>query len=136
MKTEMKNVAAIVACVIWVDEEYSDEEKECLEEIAEALEFKSEDFIAVVESELNKIKTLSDDEVNKYLLTAADAVDDEEVGIVLEVVIQVAICDNVLTSDQTEIIHIIAAALGISPAMTTLLVADMVREEDVEVIIE
>ena len=76
MKTKIKDLAAILACVILVDEDYSTEDKECLEEIAEALDFKPEDLISAVEAELKKIKKLDDEATNEYLLKAAEAVDE------------------------------------------------------------
>lgn len=137
MKTKIKDLAAILACVILVDEDYSTEDKECLEEIAEALDFKPEALISAVETELKKIKKLDDEATNEYLLKAAEAVDENEAEIVLESVMQMAVYDNVFTLDEADLIHIIAAALDIPPAVTTLLVADMVKdEEDMEIVLD
>lgn len=129
MTTEMKTVAGLVSCVIWADGKYEETEKDILEEIAEALEYDLIEFSMAVDKELAVIQPLSEEEVNKYLKETADKVTNDEVGIVLEVAMQMAISDNVFSIEESEVIHAIADALGITPAMTTLLVSDMVKTE-------
>lgn len=132
MKTNPKNIAAFVAAAIWADGVYDEAEKVTIKEIAEALEL--EGFEAVVEAELEAVKNLEADAVTEYLNKAGEGVDDEEIGHVFEVALQIVLCDGVLSHDEVSNLLVMAQALDIETEDAVLMLADMVNEEeDIEV---
>ena len=60
---------------------------------------------------------------------AAAQVDGEEKSVVFEVLMQMALCDGVLTADEVDNLLAIADALGMEQATAVLLLCDMVKEE-------
>lgn len=132
MKTDKKNIAAFVAAAIWADGHYDEAEKTTVEEIADAIEIK--DFAAAVEEEIEVVKDLEGEAVAEYLVKAGEAVDDEEIGTVFEVALQIVLCDGVLACDEVSNLFVMADALGLGHEYATLLLADMIKEEqDIEV---
>lgn len=55
--------------------------------------------------------------------------DDQEVAIVYEALMQIMICDNVLTVDEVNTLIVVADALGMDEASSILLLCDMVKTE-------
>lgn len=129
MKTTDKTIAALVAAAIWADGEYEEAERINAGEIAEALELPEDEFIALVEQEIEKIKDFDEDKATEYLVANADDVDDQEVAIVYEALMQIMICDNVLTVDEVNTLIVVADALGMDEASSILLLCDMVKTE-------
>lgn len=129
MKTTDKTIAALVAAAIWADGEYEEAERITAGEIAEALELPEDEFIALVEQEIEKIKDFDEDKATEYLVANADDVDDQEVAIVYETLMQIMICDNVLTVDEVNTLIVVADALGMDEASSILLLCDMVKTE-------
>ena len=129
MKTTDKTIAALVAAAIWADGEYEEAERITAGEIAEALELPEDEFIALVEQEIEKIKDYDEDKATEYLVANADDVDDQEVAIVYEALMQIIICDNVLTVDEVNTLIVVADALGMDEASSILLLCDMVKTE-------
>lgn len=132
MKTDKKNIAAFVAAAIWADGQYDEAEKVTVDEIADALEV--EGFAAAVEAELEAVKELEGEAVAEYLVKAGEAVDDEEIGTIFEVALQIVLCDGALAYDEVSNLFIMADALGLDHEYATLLLCDMIKEEsDIEV---
>lgn len=129
MKTTDKTIAALVAAAIWADGEYEDAERITTGEIAEALEFPEDEFIALVEQEIEKIKDFDEDKATEYLVANANDVDDQEVAIVYEALMQIMICDNILTVDEVNTLIVVADALGMDEASSILMLCDMVKTE-------
>lgn len=129
MKTDIKTIASFIAAAIWADAEYNEAEKEAVKEIAEALEFKEDEFIKCVDGEIAKIKKYSAEKATEYIVEASEKVDDEEIGILMEAVLQVIISDNVLSYDEMTNIMAIADALGVEHQYAILMVADLVKTE-------
>ena len=129
MKTTDKTIAALVATAIWADGEYEEAERITTGEIAEALELPEDEFIALVEQEIEKTKDFDEDKATEYLVANADDVDDQEVAIVYEALMQIMICDNVLTVDEVNTLIVVADALGMDEASSILLLCDMVKTE-------
>lgn len=129
MKTTDKTIAALVAAAIWADGEYEEAERITAGEIAEALELPEDEFIALVEQEIEKIKDFDEDKATEYLVANADDVDDQEVAIVYEALMQIMICDKVLTVDEVNTLIVVADALGMDEASSILLLCDMVKTE-------
>ena len=96
MKTNIKNLATILATTIWADGEYDEAEKISVEEIAEAFELDVNELLAAVNAEVEAISALDEEKVNEVLLQKAAEVDEEEAELVLQAVLQIATVDGVL----------------------------------------
>ncbi len=129
MKTNIKNLATILATTIWADGEYDEAEKISVEEIAEAFELDVNELLAAVNAEVEAISALDEEKVNEVLLQKAAEVDEEEAELVLQAVLQIATVDGVLCEEEVDNILSIASALGINEARAVLMLADLVKEE-------
>lgn len=137
MKTDIKNLASLVASIVWCDGEYSEVERETTEEIIEALELPAEEFRKLIEDVQEETIDLEGDAITEYMEKNAEAVDPEETGIVFEVLMQMALCDGVLTGDEVDNLLLVADYLGMDQATAVLLMCDMVKEEpDLEISFE
>lgn len=129
MKTNIKNLATILATTIWADGEYDEAEKISVEEIAEAFELDVNELLAAVNAEVEAISALDEEKVNEVLLQNAAEVDEDEAELVLQAVLQVATVDGVLCEEEVDNILSIASALGVNEARAVLMLADLVKEE-------
>ena len=129
MKTNIKNLATILATTIWADGEYDEAEKISVEEIAEAFEVDVNELLAAVNAEVEAISALDEEKVNEVLLQKAAEVDEEEAELVLQAVLQIATVDGVLCEEEVDNILSIASALGVNEARAVLMLADLVKEE-------
>ena len=129
MKTDIKNIAALVATAIWADGEYDEAEKIAVEEIAEAFELDCAALSAQVDEELKAVEAMSEEEVNNYITDHAGKVAAEEAEYVLQAVLQVVIVDGVLGAEEVENVMSIAASLGVNETRAILMLADLVKEE-------
>lgn len=129
MKTNISNIVPFIAVSIWADGVYEGVEKETLSEIADALELDEQSFVKEVEEYVEKIKDASEEEVNSLLSAAGEAVADDERFLVFEVVLEMILCDRVMTREESENLVAMAEALKIEMADALLLVADMVKSE-------
>ncbi len=129
MKTDIKDLAAILATAIWADGEYDEAEKITLEEIADAFELDVTALSASVEDALKEVETMDEEGVNAYILEHSANIEDEEAEMIFQAVIQILLVDNVLTADETENLLSIASALGIDDALAVLMLADFVKDE-------
>lgn len=129
MKTNIKNLATILATTIWADGEYDEAEKISVEEIAEAFELDVNELLAAVNAEVEAISALDEEKVNEVLLQKAAEVDEDEAELVLQAVLQIATVDGVLCEEEVDNILSIASALGVNEARAVLMLADLVKEE-------
>lgn len=129
MKTNIKNLATILATTIWADGEYDEAEKISVEEIAEAFELDVNELLAAVNAEVEAISAMDEEKVNEVLLQNAAEIDEEEAELVLQAVLQVATVDGVLCEEEVDNILSIASALGVNEARAVLMLADLVKEE-------
>ena len=129
MKTNIKNLATILATTIWADGEYDEAEKISVEEIAEAFELDVNELLAAVNAEVEAISALDEEKVNEVLLQKAAEVDEEEAELVLQAVLQIATVDGVLCEEEVDNILSIASALGVDEARAVLMLAALVKEE-------
>lgn len=129
MKTNISNIVPFIAVSIWADGVYEEVEKETLSEIADALELDEQSFVKEVEEYVEKIKDASEEEVNSLLSAAGEAVTDDERFLVFEAVLEMILCDRVMTREESENLVAMAEALKIEMADALLLVADMVKSE-------
>ena len=124
MKTDIKVTARLMASVLVAGGEYGEQEQAIVLEVAEALQYNEDDFFSAVEA------ALDEDKLNTTIKEQAALVADEEIGLVFESALELSLADRVLTISEAEMLHAIAEALGISAPMATLLIADMLKEED------
>lgn len=129
MKTNISNIVPFIAVSIWADGVYEEVEKETLSEIADALELDEQSFVKEVDEYVEKIKDASEEEVNSLLSAAGEAVADDERFLVFEAVLEMILCDRVMTREESENLVAMAEALKIEMADALLLVADMVKSE-------
>lgn len=129
MKTDIKTLASLVASIVWCDGEYSEVEREATDEIIEALELPGDEFRKLIEEAQQETANLEGDAVTEFLEKHAAAVDEEETGIVYEVLMQMALCDGVITGNEVDNLLLVADALGMDQATAVLLLCDMVKEE-------
>ena len=129
MKTNIENIATIIAAAIWADGEYDEAEKVTVEEIADALELDLSAFKSAIDKQIKALDKVSANQTNATLQDAADAVDDEEIGIVFEAALQMLLADSELSRSEVSNMLVIADALGIEHEDAILMLADLVKEE-------
>ena len=129
MKTDIKTIASLVSSIVWCDGEYGEVERETTDEIIEALELPADEFKKLIEEANASTEKMNDELIAKYLEQTASQVDEEDVPIVFEALMQMALCDGVLTGDEVDNLLSIADALGMDQATAVLLLCDMVKEE-------
>ena len=130
MKTDIKVTARLMASILVAGGEYGEQEQAIVLEVAEALQYNEDDFFSAVEAALDEVEELDEDKLNTTIKEQAALVADEEMGLVFESALELSLADRVLTISEAEMLHAIAEALGISAPMATLLIADMLNEED------
>ena len=130
MNTDIKNLAAVLATVVWADGVYDEAEKVAVEEIAEALELDNAELTAAVEAALGEVENLNEEQVNEYILNNSAEIDEEEAEIVFEAALQIAIVDGVLGVEEVDNLLAVASALGIDDARAVLLIIDLAKEEE------
>lgn len=129
MKTRIEDIATIIAAAIWADNVYDEAEKITVEEIADALDLNEAAFKKAVDAQVKALSKMSDNHANAALMDAAEAVDDDEIGIVYEAAMQMLLADGELTASEVSNLLVMAGALGIEEEMAILLLADMVKTE-------
>ena len=130
MNTDIKNLAAVLATVVWADGVYEEAEKVAVEEIAEALELDNAELTAAVETALGEVENMNEEQVNEYILNNSAEIDEEEAEIVFEAALQIAIVDGVLGVEEVDNLLAVASALGIDDARAVLLIIDLAKEEE------
>lgn len=129
MKTNIQDIAAIIATTIWADGEYDAAEKEVVSEIADAFELNADEFEAAVNSAVAAVEPMNEEEVNAYILEHSGEIDEEEAEYVLQAVLQVITVDGVIGEEEIENFLSIASALGVDDARAVLMLADIVKDE-------
>lgn len=130
MNTDIKNLAAVLATVVWADGVYDEAEKVAVEEIAEALELDNAELTTAVEAALGEVENMNEEQVNEYILNNSAEIDEEEAEIVFEAALQIAIVDGVLGVEEVDNLLAVASALGIDDARAVLLIIDLAKEEE------
>ncbi len=136
MKTDIKNLAGILATVVWADGEYDENEKGAVAEIAEAFELDASVLGAAVDAAVAEVENADEDAANEAMLKAAANVAEGEEKLVFEAVLEIALADGVITRDEVETIFALADALLIERVDATLLLADMICDEEMYQVIQ
>ncbi len=129
MQTPTITLASILAAIIWADGEYSEVERTTLSEIAEALGVPEKELTMNVTAALVELKNLDEEKATDYAVKHAAKVNDEETGEVFQALLQMALCDNVLTYNEVHNLLALAEALDIDQDAAVLMLCDLVKSE-------
>ena len=129
MQTPTITLASILAAIIWADGEYTDVERTTLSEIAEALGIPEKELTMNVTAALVELKNLDEQKATDYAVKHAAKVNDEETGEVFQALLQMALCDNVLTYNEVHNLLALAEALDIDQDAAVLMLCDLVKSE-------
>lgn len=129
MQTPTITLASILAAIIWADGDYSDVERTTLSEIAEALGIAEKELTMNVTAALVELKNLDEQKATDFAVKHAAKVNDEETGEVFQALLQMALCDNVLTYNEVHNLLALAEALDIDQDAAVLMLCDLVKSE-------
>lgn len=129
MKTPTATLGSILAAIIWADGEYSDVERETIGEIAEALGLTEKELSMNVTAALVELKNMDEEKATDFAVKHAAKVNDEETGEVFQALLQMALCDNVLTYGEVHNLLALAEALDIDQDAAVLMLCDLVKSE-------
>jgi uncharacterized tellurite resistance protein B-like protein len=129
MKTPTITLASVLAAIIWADGEFSEVERTTISEIAEALGIPEKELNMNVTAALVELKNMSEEQATDYAVKHAAKVDDEETGDVFQALLQMALCDNVLTYNEVHNMLALAEALDIDQDAAVLMLCDLVKTE-------
>ncbi|MDE6786924.1 MAG: TerB family tellurite resistance protein [Muribaculaceae bacterium] len=129
MQTPTITLASILAAIIWADGDYSEVERTTLSEIAEALGIPEKELTMNVPAALVELKNLDEQKATDYAVKHAAKVNDEETGEVFQALLQMALCDNVLTYNEVHNLLALAEALDIDQDAAVLMLCDLVKSE-------
>ncbi|MCM1336320.1 MAG: TerB family tellurite resistance protein [Candidatus Amulumruptor caecigallinarius] len=129
MTTPTVTLASLLAALIWADGEYSEVERAAIEEIAEALDVNLKELNMNITAALMEVKNLDEKAATDYAVKHAAKVADDETATVYQALMQLALCDNVLTEGEAHNLLTLAEAMDITPAAATLMLCDMVKSE-------
>ncbi len=129
MKTPTITLASILAAIIWADGEFSDVERTAIAEIAEALGISEKELTMNVTAALVELKNMDEEKATEFAVKHAAKVDDEETGEVYQALLQMALCDNVLTYGEVHNLLALAEALDIDQDAAVLMLCDLVKTE-------
>ena len=129
MKTPANTIASILAACIWADGEYEEVERITADEIADAFDIPEKDFNKYMTAAVVEVQNLSPEAVTDYAVKHAAKVAPEERDQVFEAVLQMMLCDSVLTEDEVYNSLAIAEAMEINRDKAILMLCDMVQSE-------
>ncbi len=129
MQTPTITLASILAAIIWADGEYAEIERTTLSEIAEALGIPEKELTMNVTAALVELKNMDEQKATDYAVKHAAKVNDEETGEVFQALLQMALCDNVLTYNEVHNLLALAEALDIDQDAAVLMLCDLVKSE-------
>ena len=129
MTTDIKTIASLVATQVWCNGEYTDVEIDTTAEIAEAFDLPVDEFKNLVNENIAHVEQLDEDAVTEYLDDNAEKVADDDVAMIFEALMQMALCDGELTSSEVNNLLAVADALGMDVETAVLLLCDLVKNE-------
>ena len=129
MITKPNTIASLLAACIWADGEYSEVERITADEIADAFELPEKDFQKYMTAALVEVQNLSPEAATTYAVKHAEKVDPEETGEVYQALMQMMLCDGVLTAGEVYNLLAMAEALDIDRETAILMLCDMVKTE-------
>ncbi len=129
MKTAPNTLASLLASAIWADGEYGETERVTAEEIAEAFGISPKDFHKFMTAASVEINNLTPEAATEYAVKHAAKVDPEECGEVYQAMMQMFLCDGVLTAGEVYNLLAMAEALDIDRESAILMLCDLVKSE-------
>ncbi len=129
MQTPTITIASILAAIIWADGDFSEIERTTISEIAEALDIPEKELTMNVTAALVELKNLDEENATDFAVKHATKVNDEETGEVFQALLQMALCDNVLTYNEVHNLLALAEALDIDQDAAVLMLCDLVKSE-------
>ena len=129
MKTAANTLASILAACIWADGEYEEVERITADEIADAFDIPEKQFGMYMTAAVVEVQNLSPEAVTEYAVKHAAKVDPSEREQIFEAVLQMMLCDSVLTDDEVYNSLAIAEAMEINRDRAILMLCDMVQSE-------
>lgn len=129
MNTAPNTIASLLAACIWADGEYAEVERITAEEIAEAFEIPAKDFHKYMTAAMVEVQNLTPEAATTYAVKHAAKVDPEETGEVFQSLMQMMLCDGVLTAGEVFNLLAMAEALDIDRETAILMLCDMVKTE-------
>lgn len=129
MKTSNATLGSILAAIIWADGEYSDVERTTIGEIAEAFGLAEKELSMNVTAALVELKNMDEEKATEFAVKHAAKVDNDETGEVFQALLQMSLCDNVLTYGEVHNLMALAEALDIDRDAAVLMLCDLVKSE-------
>lgn len=129
MQTPTITIASILAAIIWADGEYSEVERTTIAEIAEALDIPEKELTMNITAALVELKNLDEQKATDFAVKHAAKVNDEETGEIFQALLQMSLCDNVLTYSEVHNLLALAEALDIDQDAAVLMLCDLVKSE-------
>lgn len=129
MKTAPNTIASLLAACIWADGEYEEVERTTAEEVAEAFGLDQKAFHKYMTAAMVEVQNLSPEAATTYAVKHAEKVDPEETGEVYQAIMQMMLCDGVLTAGEVHNLLAMADALDIDQSSAILMLCDMVKTE-------
>lgn len=129
MKTATNTLASLLAACIWADGEYAEVERITADEIADAFGIPEKDFNKYMTAAVVEVQNLSPEAATEYAMKHAAKVDPEEAGEVFQAIMQMLLCDGVLTAGEVYNLLAMAEALDIDRESAILMLCDMVKTE-------
>lgn len=129
MKTAPNTIASLLAACIWADGEYAEVERITAEEVAEAFGIPDKDFHKYMTAAMVEVQNLTPEAATTYAVKHAQKVDPEDSGEVFQAIMQMMLCDGVLTAGEVYNLLAMAEALDIDRESAILMLCDMVKTE-------
>ena len=129
MKTATNTLASLLAACIWADGEYAEVERITADEIADAFGIPEKDFNKYMTAAVVEVQNLSPEAATEYAVKHAAKVDPEEAGEIFQAIMQMLLCDGVLTAGEVYNMLAMAEALDIDRESAILMLCDMVKTE-------
>lgn len=129
MKTATNTIASLLAACIWADGEYAEVERVTADEIADAFGIPEKDFNKYITAAMVEVQNLSPEAATEYAVKHAAKVDPEDTGEVFQAIMQMLLCDGVLTAGEVYNLLAMAEALDIDRESAILMLCDMVKTE-------
>ncbi|MCI9607054.1 MAG: hypothetical protein HFJ94_02615 [Muribaculaceae bacterium] len=129
MKTATNTLASILAAAIWADGDFAEVERVTAEEIAEAFDIPQKDFQKYITAAMVEVQNLTPEAATTYAVKHAAKVDPEEAGEVFQAVMQMMLCNGVLTAGEVFNVLAMAEALDIDRESAVLMLCDLVKSE-------
>ena len=129
MKTSIKNAAGFLAVAIWADGVYTDEEKENLTDIAEALQVDLKELETEVDSAVKSLDEMDDEAVQDFLVEHASSIEDEDAKVLMQCALDIVLADDVITKDEVQVLFELGDAMGndVDNADIALMLLDLVK---------